>query len=180
MTKRMPNRFNPRGYFRDMKPVDYVLGGIGLCLGTAAALFPWHVYLNPDSYGPPRLVFSRDGVVPGGEYATRSRGRPLFVEDTEDQELVAAPAPRLDPVTTGRVDRSATVSSDLDQPFPGNGRPYNVYAISAGRVLIGDADGIYLISTNDRLPDGTILDRIARDESGWFIETSAGLTLYAR
>ena len=55
-----------RRWFTDMEPADYILSAIGLCLGTAAALFPWHVYLHPDSYGPPRMTFSRGGVIPGG------------------------------------------------------------------------------------------------------------------
>ena len=45
-----------------MTAADYILSVIGLCLGTFAALFPWHVYLHPESYGPPRMTFSRDGV----------------------------------------------------------------------------------------------------------------------
>ncbi|WP_421855241.1 hypothetical protein [Oricola sp.] len=180
MIKQTLERLNRRGYFKDMKPIDYVLSAIGLCLGTAAALFPWHVYFNPDVYGPPEITFSRDGIIPADDIAVRSRGRPLFPADVLDRSPASDALPGLDPVITGRVDRDETVASGLDQPFPGNGRKFAVYSINARRALIGDSDGVYLISNRDRLPDGTVLERIEHDGSRWYIVTSAGRVIHAR
>lgn len=172
MIKKKASLINRRGYFRDMKPADYVLGGIGLLLGTAAALFPWHVYLNPDAYGPPEMAFSRGGVVPPGEGTVLSSGKPLF--DFETGRFVRADnrSASVDRLTTGKVDPDTAASGDPDQPFPGNGRAFTLFAVHGGRALVGDVDGVYLVSRKSRLPDGTTLEAIEQDTAGWHIVTS--------
>ena len=85
-----------------MTTADYILSFIGLCLGTFAALFPWHVYLHPESYGPPRMTFSRDGVIPREEIIAQ--------ELPEDQELYC--------VTTAmiRYAKAVALASTRDVP----------------------------------------------------------------
>lgn len=173
MTQHKRSLINRRGYFRDMKPIDYALSVVGLCLGTAAALFPWHVYLNPDSYGPPQMSFSRGGVIPADEVASQQSDAPLRVGPGRFPPQDAASI-GLDAVVTGKVDRTGRSASDPNQPFPGNGRSFRVFAIDGTRALIGDADGVYLVTRNNRLPDGTKLKAIERDGAGWHIVTSDG------
>jgi hypothetical protein len=172
MTKPKKSLINRRGYFRDMKPIDYVLSVVGLCIGTVAALFPWHVYLNPQSYGPPEMTFSRSGVIPASEVAAQSRGTPIFNVDTSRYVILDTSNDGVDGVVTGEIDPDSRAISDPDQPFPGNGRPFQVYAVDASRALIGDVDGVYLVARNERLPDGTMVKTIAHDERGWYIVTS--------
>ncbi|TCD16194.1 hypothetical protein [Oricola cellulosilytica] len=172
MTKRKASLINRRGYFRDMKPVDYVLSVVGLLIGTAAALFPWHVYFNPESYGPPEMAFSRGGVVPPDEDAVPSSGTPLFEFETGRFVRADTPPASVDRLTTGKVDPNAGASGDPDQPFPGNGRAFTLFAVHDGRALVGDMDGVYLVSRKSRLPDGTTLEAIERDGKGWHIVTS--------
>lgn len=171
-----------RRWFRDMTTADYVLSVIGLCLGTAAALFPWHVYLNPDSYGPPRMSFSRGGVIPAEEIAAQDPAGaadpagPLS-QSPAPSRVARSVQPALDPVTTGKVDRSATRSVGIDQPYPGNGKPFDVLAVDGARALVGDAQGVYLVRINSRLPDGTVAVEFREDAQGWYIVTSGGRSL---
>lgn len=157
---------------RRLSVSDFLYGtvGIGLCAG--ALFLPWHVYTHPDAYGPPEMRFSRGGVVPIDETTALASGNALFDLDT-GKFVVADSAPTVDRLTTGRVDPNRRPDSDLDQPFPEGGEPFDVLAISRGRALIGDGSGIYLVSVNSRLPDGSYIRAIGRDQEGWHILTSS-------
>jgi len=171
-----------RRWFRDMTLADYVLSVIGLCLGTFAALFPWHVYLHPESYGPPRMTFSRGGVIPREEIAAQVPVNPGdstgSLSEVRTAREMGNTRNKVDPVTTGKVDRSTirTVSTDL-QPYPGNGKPFKVLAVDGARALVGDADGVYLVRASSRLPDDTTAVEFREDDKGWYIVTSGGKKL---
>lgn len=175
------NRKPSRRWFRDMTVADYVLSAIGLCLGTFAALFPWHVYLHPESYGPPRMTFSRGGVIPAEEIAAQAPADPGDpsgpLSDLRTASRVARTPSGLDPVTTGKVDRNAIRTVSTDQPYPGNGKAFKVLAVDGARALVGDADGVYLVRAKSRLPDDTIAEEFREDDEGWYIVTSGGKNL---
>jgi hypothetical protein len=172
MLKRNKTR-RRRRWFKDMTAADYILSVIGLCLGTAAALFPWHVYLNPDQYGPPRMAFSRGGVIPEAEILALQSGEPVFDMRTGRFVMNDKPGSSIDPVTTGNVNRDGeTAETDLDQEFPSNGALFEVLAIDGMRALVGDSQGVYLVRPRTRLPDGTLALSFKRDEKGWYIVTS--------
>ncbi len=165
-----------------MTAADYILSVIGLCLGTAAALFPWHVYLHPEDYGPPRMTFSRGGVIPREEILAQvpvGPGEPASsLSEVRTATGIENPPVRVDPVTTGKVDRSTIRAIDIDsQPYPGNGKSFTVLAVDGARALVGDADGVYLVRVDTRLPDDTTAVDFRQDERGWYIVTSAGKTL---
>ena len=158
--------------YKDMEPIDYVLSVIGLCLGTAAALFPWHVYLNPDSYGPPRMAFSRDGIIPEAEIQAQQSGAPLHEPET-GPVVADGRKPDVDMVTTGEINRDATSGlGDPKQAFPSNGARFEVLVVDGTRALVGDSDGVYLVRPQSRLPDGTLAMSFKQDEEGWYILTS--------
>ncbi|WP_223478958.1 hypothetical protein [Oricola indica] len=161
-----------RRWFTDMEPADYILSAIGLCLGTAAALFPWHVYLHPDSYGPPRMTFSRGGVIPEEEIVAQSPRGPVRETDTSDRVASRLPRQVLDPVTTGKVDRTQVRTVEPEQPFPEAIKTFKVLAVDGARALVGDAGGVYLVRAMSRLPDGSIAEAFRQDEKGWYIVTS--------
>jgi len=171
-----------RRWFRDMTAADYILSVIGLCLGTFAALFPWHVYLHPESYGPPRMTFSRGGVIPREEIVAQvplEASQPASSpSEVRPASAAVKPPARVDPVTTGKVDRSTIRTVDIDpQPYPGNGKSFTVLAVDGARALVGDADGVYLVRVDTRLPDDTTAVDFRQDKQGWYIVTSAGKTL---
>jgi hypothetical protein len=172
MTKRARNSPEKRRWFVDMRPIDYALSFVGLCLGTAAAVFPWHVYLNPGSYGPPRMEFSRNGELRSDEIAAIAAGNPMF--DFESGKFIANYREPLivDPVITGEINRDPAAEKRDLRAFPGNGTRFRVFAVSAGRALVGDSEGVYLVRRTSRLPDGTIVKAIDRDDQGWRILTS--------
>ena len=130
-----------RRWFRDMTVADYVLSALGLCIGTFAALFPWHVYLHPEDYGPPRMTFSRDGVIPAEEIAAQYGDSAEIPAGSRSDEAspprVAGARPAVDPVTTGKVDRKAVRTVDTDQPYPGNGKVFEVFAVDGDMAQLG-------------------------------------------
>lgn len=180
MTKAARTKKPKRRWFRDMTPADYVLSAIGLALGTFAAVFPWHVYLNPEDYGPPRMTFSRGGVIPQAEIAAQEPGAPADAAGPRSGEAatsVARARPAVDPVTTGKVDRGAVRQIETDQPYPGNGRSFQVLAVDGARALVGDSDGVYLVRAGSRLPDDTVAQSFRQDGTGWYILTADGRQL---
>lgn len=165
-----------------MTAADYILSVIGLCLGTFAALFPWHVYLHPESYGPPRMTFSRDGVIPREEIIAQvplEAGQTASsLSEVRTATGIEPPPVKVDPVTTGKVDRSTIRTVGVEeQPYPGNGKSFTVLAVDGARALVGDADGVYLVRVNSRLPDDTTAEAFREDDRGWYIVTSGGKTL---
>ena len=112
-------------------------------------------------------------MIPADEIASQQLNAPLRVGPGRIS-LRDEVSRGLDSVVTGKVDRGDRAASDPNQPFPGNGRAFRVFAIDGNRVLIGDADGVYLVTRNNRLPDGTTLKAIDRDGAGWHIVTSDG------
>ena len=162
-----------RRWFRDMTTADYVLSVIGLCLGTAAALFPWHVHFHPESYGPPRMAFSRGGVIPDAEILALQSGEPVFDMRTGRFVMDDDRGSSIDLVVTGNVNRDGEAAKgDLNQAFPSNGASFEVLAVDGIRALVGDSQGVYLIRPHTRLPDGTLALSFKRDEKGWYIVTS--------
>lgn len=172
MTRKNKQTRRKRRWFKDMQPIDYVLSAVGLCIGTAAALFPWHVYLNPDSYGPPRMAFSRGGVIPEAEIMALKSGNAIFDLGTGKFVMNDRRPPAVDPVTTGEISPNAVSGGDLKQAFPSNGARFEVLAVDASRALVGDSEGVYLIRPRSRLPDGTLAVAFERDDRGWHIVTS--------
>ncbi|WP_370321241.1 hypothetical protein [Oricola sp.] len=171
-----------RRWFRDMTTADYILSFIGLCLGTFAALFPWHVYLHPESYGPPRMTFSRDGVIPREEIIAQvplEEDQPASaLSGVGNTSRVGNPPVQVDPVTTGKVDRNTIRKVGIEpQPYPGNGKSFTVLAVDGARALVGDADGVYLVRVDSRLPDDTTAEAFREDDNGWYIVTSGGKIL---
>lgn len=165
-------------WYRRLSVSDVMLGAGGIALCAGAVFFPWHVYMHPEVYGPPEMKFSRGGVIPPEEVAQLSGGSAVL--DTESGKFVSAAAQktgRLDAMTTGRVDPDNRVKTSASQPFPGTGRLFRVYAIDATHALVGDADGIYLVRPQSRLPDGTFVLGFDKDDEGWLIRTSADLAL---
>lgn len=156
-----------------MTTADYILSVVGLCLGTAAALFPWHVYFNPQSYGPPRMEFSRGGIIPEAEILALQSGEPVFDMRTGRFVMDDRPASSIDPVTTGNVGSDGNAAKgDPDQAFPGNGAEFQVLAVDRLHALVGDSQGVYLVRPRNRLPDGTLAVAFRQDEQGWYIVTS--------
>jgi hypothetical protein len=80
----------------------------------------------------------------------------------------------LDYTPTGSLppDMSGPAPSVPDQPFPDEGTPFKVLHVTAGRAMIEDNSGIWVVQRGSDLPDRTRVERIERQGEKWVLVTS--------
>ncbi len=145
---------------------DMALGAAGIVMAGLAAWFPWHVYSNPESYGPPRMQFSRAGEIPG-ETEDRDGGRAvgrLFLRADETGGIDRTPVGSVPP-------KGNRVALPADQPFPGD-ENIQVVLIANRRALIRDGDVLYPVAVNSLLPGGSRVVSFVQQGGEWVLVTS--------
>ncbi|EDQ34583.2 hypothetical protein HPDFL43_00260 [Hoeflea phototrophica DFL-43] len=158
---------------------DMVLTIAGFVLATFAALFPWYVFFNQESFG----------IAPMAGYSdTRDlseiQGRPVvnaspLAIPNDNNGLAQTSA--FDPITTATVPSpqgedigtNVSVESDPDQSFPGQPR-YRLLHVANGRALIEDKSGMYVVRIGSVLPDNSRLATLEERDGNWVIVTSNG------
>lgn len=145
---------------------DILFGAAGVGLAIVCLSIPWHVYLNPQQYGPPKMRFSRDGIVPGiPDDGTSNRRISVGPDLGED--------PILDMIRTGTAFRDGNEKPpSLDeQPFPGDVDFELVFAVN-GRALVSDGSNLFPVGIRSVLPDGSRVAAIRKTRSGWELVTT--------
>jgi len=149
----------------------------GFALAAAAALFPWYVFFNQESFGvnPMNWGDTRDlPELPGASIVSVS---PLAIPDEKDGSVSSQP---FDPITTATVGDvtpnagSLSVSgnnSDTNQP---DVQRFKLLHVANGRALIEDSSGVYLLQVGSALPDNSKLATMEEREGKWVIITSSG------
>lgn len=148
------------------KVTDVVFGMVGVGLAIVCMLIPWHVYFNPQQYGPPKMRFSRDGIVPGIPDDEISQRRISIGPDLGED-------PVLDMIRTGTAFRDGKEKppSLAEQPFPGDVDFELVFAVN-GRALVSDGSNLFPVSIRSILPDGSRVAAIRKSRSGWELITT--------
>ncbi len=131
------------------------LGAIGfVCMMAVGAMFlPIDVYINPDQYSAPKMVFSRQRA--GGDdaqLAYMAGGRALFDLEAK-QFLPASSNSGIDFTTTGTV-QSASKPAKQNMVPSVISKNIELLASDPKRALVIDGDGIYLVRPQSRLPGG--------------------------
>lgn len=176
---------SPSGQHMDR--VDMALSATGVTLALFAAFFPWYVFFNNELFAPkygnlvqhmqrdlpilsPRSVFS---VSPAAS---------ININKRPPAETIQA-AKALDDITTAtvadqtRIARQGLDPSALEQPLPGAAGGFRLLHVAAGRALIEDNSGMYMVGIGEILPDNSKLVSIDQRDGRWTVTTSKGEVL---
>lgn len=156
---------------------DKVLAGTGVMLAAMAAFFPWYVFLNPEKFSVPALWEGTTRDLPEtGPKQVVSVSPAAMVDDDQD----SGTGVNVDPVATAsatdegnETKLGAPVDNGLDQPLPAN-TGFRLMHVAAGRALIEDARGMYIVRVGSILPDNSRLATLEQRDGAWVIVTSNG------
>lgn len=155
-----------------MSRTDLLIGAGGVVLGVTCALFPWYIFFNQEQFGPPKVRFE----APEAELLVDDAlATPLLPRDDRDVRIVGIPDLNLDFTPTGSLPRvfSEAPQAVTDQPFPEEAAgSFKVLHVTAGRAMIEDDAGIWIVEPGARLPDLTSIQSIERRKGKWVLITS--------
>lgn len=145
--------------YRFKRKVDIAWSILGLTIGTAAAYFPWYVYLHQERFSPPEMVFSRNrdghplempisiGMARSGMTTTKLGG-----------ELVISTP--VDDISTGTIKRGP--DGDVAHPeFQSVDR--KILAVYRSGMLLKGPDGIDFVPYDGWIPGAGRIEKIERD-----------------
>lgn len=154
------------------KRSDLVVAGLGIALGFGCAVFPWYIFFNQEKFGIRALKFEGAGeqtapimLGSGGERV----GAPMSADDI--------PPMQLDLFATGTVS-SGDDGDDgppeqfAEQPFPEGEIEYRLVYAAAGRAMIADETGMWVVQRGSLLPDNSKVASIEQRGGNWVLVTS--------
>lgn len=173
----MTRLFGGRMALPKLERGDLAWGAVGGCLALGCALFPWYIFHNQEKFQEPRVTFSGVEVQPSSGVATATPALPRSGD--VDVHLVNVPELELDDLPTGSLpdDSSARATPLEDQPMPEPVANFKVLHASAGRAMIEDDTGIWVVQPGSRLPDNSVVRSIARKNGQWVLVTDSGKVL---
>ncbi|MEQ1954284.1 hypothetical protein [Mesorhizobium sp. CN2-181] len=154
---------------------DLIIAGLGIALGFGCAVFPWYIFFNQDKFGIRAMKFegNSDQQPPltlgaGGERI----GAPMTAEDI--------PPMQLDLFAAGTIGAGANAEEEdkpaakaPDQPFPGDEVRFRLVYAAAGRAMIADETGMWVVQRGSLLPDNSTVAGIEQRDGKWVLVTSA-------
>ena len=149
----------------------------GFALAAAAALFPWYVFFNQDSFGVSPMDWGDTRDLPELPSASMVSVSPLAIPDEKDGSVAAQP---FDPITTATVGDVTPDEGSLSLPGGDSGKTlpeaqrYKLLHVANGRALIEDSSGVYLLQVGSALPDNSKLATMEKRDGKWVIITSSG------
>lgn len=156
---------------------DLTIAALGVTLGLICALFPWYIFFNPEQFGPRAMKFSGAEAELAGDAAMAT---PLLPRDGEAR-IIGIPDFGLDFTPTGSLPRRfSEQAAQPDQPFPGDSTPFRVLHVTAGRAMIEDDAGIWVVQSGSTLPNRSRVEKIEKRDGRWVMVTSDDKVLDAR
>ncbi|MBX3566800.1 MAG: hypothetical protein KF914_01995 [Rhizobiaceae bacterium] len=151
---------------------DIIVATMGLSLGLGCALFPWYIFFNQEKFGIRAMKFAgnKDQIAPISMGDQGERDGPTTPADM-------LPPTRLDLFATGTVgdedEQTPTVEPE-HQPFPGtvNEPQYSLVFATAGRAMIADDSGMWVVQRGSLLPDNSKVVSIEQRGKDWVLITS--------
>lgn len=160
---------------RRVKIADIAVISGGVVLGLTCALFPWYIFMNPDKFGPPSIPFDTAKVEADGFVPSRT-ATPQMPRGYDNYRIVGLPKHDLDMEPTGSV-LQAFHGAVPNQPFPEAAAPFKVVHVTAGRAMIQDDTGIWLVQRGSKLPDGSRVEKIEQRGRKWVVVATGGKLL---
>jgi len=151
---------------------DIVVAIMGLSLGLGCALFPWYIFFNQEKFGVRAMKFE----------GNKDQLAPISMGNQGERDGPPAPADlvsptRLDLFATGTVgadDDPEPVETLADQPFPGGEPPqFRMVFATAGRAMIADDTGMWVVQRGSLLPDNSKVVAIEQRGKDWVLVTSS-------
>ncbi len=172
-----------RNGHREGQMTDLLLAISGVALAMFAAFFPWYVFFNKDDFkveGPgghmvrdlPEAPFRN--VVSISPIASKDNDRDSVAPESVDQVTTATVPEPTEAISPRKEDSGTNI---LQQPLPGNngGSPsFQLLHVNAGKALIQDASGMYIVGVGEVLPDNSRLSTITKRDGKWALITSNG------
>lgn len=185
-----PSSQKSRKARRKRSPIlDFCLGFFGFMLAAFSSYLPFYVYIHSSEFKPPEMEFTgrKDAETPPTELEVLQQRRPLFREVKQ-----AASADQLvDTVVTGSIDREdafepverpTALNSPATPGLPGSAssdlsgmavhKSLTLIFATANRALIRDGDDLIPVAVGSRLPDGSTVKSLSRQDNGWHLMTS--------
>ena len=161
-----------------MTRFDFLMTVAGAALGVTCALFPWYIFFNQEQFGPPAMKFAGTEVEASGDDATAT---PILPRGNSEVRITGIPSLELDYSPTGSLPRvfSGPATPLPDQPFPQEPAPFKVIHVTAGRAMIEDDSGIWVVQRGSTLPDKSNVELIERRDGEWVVVTSNEAVLSA-
>jgi hypothetical protein len=162
----------PRPAVERNRRSDLIIAGLGIALGFGCAVFPWYIFFNQDKFGIRAVKFegnpNQQGPVMLGSDGERV-GAPMSAADI--------PPMQLDLFATGTTgsdeDDDGNASKLIEQPFPGDRIEYRLVYAAAGRAMIADDTGMWVVQRGSLLPDNSKVAGIEQRNGKWVLVTSA-------
>ncbi|WP_337266087.1 flagellar protein [Oryzifoliimicrobium ureilyticus] len=154
---------------------DRLLTTFGLLLASAAAFFPWYIFLNPEKFKLPAI--RQENLTralpdwPGRSVVTVS---PSAIPNSKERQEDLSTFDTLTTATTASVNHGEDTAKPLEQPFPGKSS-FRLLHVANGRAVIEDANGLYMVQVGSVLPDESRLAAIEQHDGKWVIVTSKGV-----
>ena len=151
---------------------DLIIAGLGIALGFGCAVFPWYIFFNQDKFGIRAMKFEGNGdrtqpVMLGSD--GERVGAPMSAKDIPPMEL--------DLFATGTTgsdeDDDGNASKLVEQPFPGDEVRFRLVYAAAGRAMIADDTGMWVVQRGSLLPDNSKVAGIEQRDGKWVLVTSA-------
>jgi hypothetical protein len=189
-----PSKKTKKGRRRRSPVLDFFLGFFGFCLAAFSSYLPFYVYIHSSEFGPPEMEFTgrKDAPAQPPELEILQQRRPLFREVRQAKNA----DPNVDTVVTGSIDRDDAFTPDLrpavrskpdlaSVPLRNKDGASNavehksltlVFATSS-RALIRDGNDLVPVAIGSRLPDGSTVKSLSRQQGGWHLLTSENTVL---
>lgn len=152
---------------------DLTVAALGITLGLCCALFPWYIFFNQEKFGIKAVKFEG------------TKGQQQQVSTTSTASRIGAPSETavedtflpasLDLFATGTAvteDGEPAVEDAEKQDFPGAAVEYRMVYASAGRAMIADDTGFWVVQRGSLLPDNSTVASIEQRDGSWVLVTS--------
>jgi hypothetical protein len=167
----------PEAEERRSRRNDILIAGAGVALGLTCALFPWYIFLNQEQFGPPAVKFEGTDAEVLVDDATAT---PVLPRGNSEVRIIGIPSLDLDYTPTGSLPRVFTPGVEpAEQAYPDDASAFKVLHVTAGRAMIEDDTGIWVVEPGSRLPDRSRVESIERRKGKWVLVTSEKKVLAA-